>query len=265
MAHLKTNEIELYYHEKGNGEPLILIPGFAQYSRMWDGHIGPLSHIFHTVALDNRGSGQSSTPEGPYAVEDFARDIIALMDELKIDSAHLLGNSMGTAIALQLCSDYPERVKRVVLCAPFPKLTTLALYRTEVLTRALELGIDHRLFIEFPLPWLFSNQFFEDEKNIEQVMLFFLEDPYPQSLAAWKAQLAALSAFDIGERAHKIPHEILLLAGENDLLTPVDGAEWLCDQILNAQLTILKGQGHTLANEKQDEVISLAQKFLTGQ
>ncbi|NGX45842.1 MAG: 4,5:9,10-diseco-3-hydroxy-5,9,17-trioxoandrosta-1(10),2-diene-4-oate hydrolase [Chlamydiae bacterium] len=186
------------------------------------------------------------------------------MDELSIDSTHLIGNSMGTSISLQLCSDFPERIKRAVLCAPIPKLTTIARYRSQILTKALESGIDRRLFVELTLPWLFSNHMFEDPKITELLVVNFLEDPHPQPLEGWKAQLAALSAFEIGECAHKIPHEILLLAGENDLFTPPDGAEWLCDQILNAQLTILKGQGHAFIKEKQAEVLSLTQKFLTG-
>ncbi|NGX45843.1 MAG: Non-heme bromoperoxidase BPO-A2 [Chlamydiae bacterium] len=77
MSHFKNNGIELYYSEKGKGEPLILLPGFAQHSGIWKDWVSHLSSTFRTITIDNRGSGQSSCPTGPYKMEDFARDTVA--------------------------------------------------------------------------------------------------------------------------------------------------------------------------------------------
>lgn len=263
MPHIKANGINLYYQEKGKGTPLILLPGFGQHSAMWKAYVGPLSSQFRTITIDNRGSGQSAYPAEPYSMEDCARDTASLMDKLSITSAHLLSNSMGTAISLQMCLDFPDQVERVVLCAPFPTLNAIARYRTEVTTKLLETEVDPRLFAQLMLPWLFSNQFFKNRAKVDELVEDFINDPHTQLLEGWKAQLAALTGFDIGESAHKIPHEILLIAGENDLYTPLEGAEWLCDQILNAELNVLKGQGHAFSTEKAEEVLLLAQKFLT--
>ena len=121
MPQIKANGINLYYEEEGKGETLILIPGFTQHSGKFKAHLKVLRQVFHTIVIDNRGSGQSSCPDKSYLIEDFAQDTAALMDALNIEKAHLLGNSMGTCIALQLCLDHPNKVNKVCLCAPSPK------------------------------------------------------------------------------------------------------------------------------------------------
>ena len=82
---------------------------------------GPLAERFRVVAVDNRGTGRSAKPPGPYSIEQMAADVLGLMDQLDLPSAHLLDISMGGRIAMALALAQPKRVNRLVLVATSPR------------------------------------------------------------------------------------------------------------------------------------------------
>src|SRR5688572_27336729 len=99
------------YDESGTGPPILLIPGQGGYRRgclTW--LADTLASRFRVVAMDNRDAGESEPETEYYGLRDMAGDAAALLDALGIDRAHILGHSMGVAIALQLALDHPARV-----------------------------------------------------------------------------------------------------------------------------------------------------------
>ncbi len=114
--------VRLAYLEQGQGEPIILLHGgLADSEQNWVqfGIMDALAPDHRTIALDLRGHGRSDKPHG---VENYgrlmARDVLNLMDELKIDKAHLLGYSIGSLVALTLIADHPERVLSAAFGGP---------------------------------------------------------------------------------------------------------------------------------------------------
>ncbi len=98
----------------GQGHPVILIHGGFGDRRMWDQQFQELAAHYLVVRYDHRGFGRSSFPDQPYSpIEDLLR----LMEELKIQQAHVVGNSIGGSLALDFALQYPERVNRMVLVA----------------------------------------------------------------------------------------------------------------------------------------------------
>ena len=95
--------VDLYYESHGQGEPLIFVPSTAFSGEVWKPSQMPLAQSLNIVFHDPRGCGRSIAAQHVYTIEQMAADIVALMDHLKIPSAHLLGHSMGGRIAL--CSD----------------------------------------------------------------------------------------------------------------------------------------------------------------
>ena len=111
-------DIRMYYEVQGQGEPLLLIMGLGGHSLDW-GWILPqkLADRYKVIPFDNRGSGRSDQPAGPFTIEQMTSDTVGLMDFFGIDRAHIFGGSMGGMIALQMALDWPKRVDKLVLGA----------------------------------------------------------------------------------------------------------------------------------------------------
>lgn len=108
-------EIRLFYLEKGQGEPLILLHGNGESSAYFSGQMDAFSERYHVYALDTRGHGKTPRGEQPFTIRQFAEDLRGFMDEHHIPRAHLLGFSDGGNIAMVFAITYPDRVNRLIL------------------------------------------------------------------------------------------------------------------------------------------------------
>ncbi len=110
--------VDLYYESHGQGEPLVLVPATGFSADVWRSHQVPqLATAMRVITLDPRGCGRSSRVTGVCTIEQLACDVVALLDYLDIDSAHLLGHSMGGRIALAMTLNHPAKVKSLILAA----------------------------------------------------------------------------------------------------------------------------------------------------
>ena len=110
--------IDLYYETHGRGEPLVLIPSTAYGANVWEEcQIPALSKELQVITFDPRGCGRSSAPEGVYTIDQMGCDVAALLEHLGLESAHVLGHSMGGRIALALALAFPGRVRSLILAA----------------------------------------------------------------------------------------------------------------------------------------------------
>jgi len=115
MPTAKVNEINLCYKVSGNGQPLVLITGFASAQNVWFSQVRAFSKQYRVVTFDNRGFGKSEKPPGPYTTKMLASDTIALMDCLGIKKAHILGGSMGGMAAQEIAIEHPGRLEKLIL------------------------------------------------------------------------------------------------------------------------------------------------------
>lgn len=106
---------QLYYKEKGQGEPLILLHGNGENHEYFRNQIEYFSKSYRVIALDTRGHGKSPRGKAPFTIRQFAEDLREFMDEKKIEKAILLGFSDGGNIALIFALRYPQRVSRLIL------------------------------------------------------------------------------------------------------------------------------------------------------
>jgi pimeloyl-ACP methyl ester carboxylesterase len=111
-----VNGFGLYYESEGDGEPLVLIPGFAAGHEIWSGQVGPLSRNFRVITFDPRGIAASDKPEGPQSISLLAEDLAYLLLTLNIHSAHVLGVSFGGFVAQEFALKYPAMTRKLVLC-----------------------------------------------------------------------------------------------------------------------------------------------------
>ena len=108
-------DIDHYFIEKGNGEPMILLHGNGENCGYFRGQIGEFSKLYHVYAIDTRGHGKTPRGDKTFTIRQFADDLLVFMDEHQIEKTHLLGFSDGGNIAMIFAIRYPERVNRLIL------------------------------------------------------------------------------------------------------------------------------------------------------
>src|SRR4051794_38796854 len=111
---------ELSYKRAGKGEPLLLIQGMSGTHMTWGRpFLDELEESFDCIVFDNRGMGESGPARLPFTTADLAGDTVGLLDALGLESAHIVGISMGGMIAQELALDHPRRVRTLTIGASF--------------------------------------------------------------------------------------------------------------------------------------------------
>ena len=105
----------VHYYTSGSGFPLVLIHGVNWGSWTWEKVVEPLAKEYHVYSFDLPGSQTSDRPQGWTKVQDFSEGIVAFMDALKIDQAHLVGRAAGAIFSIDIAVNHPQRVKKLVL------------------------------------------------------------------------------------------------------------------------------------------------------
>lgn len=261
MPNIKINDIQMTYEIHGQGEPLVLIQGFTCNRLFWKDYLPLLSQHFQVLVFDNRGSGQTDAPAGPYNMKMLAKDTVELMHALKWESAYMIGHSMGGAIVQQICLDFPKAIKKGMVCASFNKVPPKSLLQIATRAKLAQSGLSRELLLTNSLPWLYSNDFLSNEENVKMAVGRALLDPYPQSITGFLAQADALRQYDNTHLLHQIQTPLLIVHGEEDIYTPIEGAEILASEIPNAELYIFERQGHVFTAEKMSEVVELIMQY----
>ena len=264
MATLDLGEVTLYYEEHGSGEPLLCIMGLAADTMAWTLQVPAFAERHRTVIFDNRDVGQSSHTDEDYEIADMANDALALADELSLDSFHLLGVSMGGAIAQELALRAPERVRTLTLAVSFAgggaygeALAENWGSRVMKLTR--EERVDELLLLTL------SEGFFATEGAVDFVRRMTLQNPNPQPPESFRRQLVASSRFEARDRLGALTMPVHVIGAEHDILIPVWKSKELADLIPGAKLTIIERAAHGMQLERAQEFNELVLDFIQDQ
>jgi pimeloyl-ACP methyl ester carboxylesterase len=119
MVRVAANGIDISYQEEGAGFPLILIHDLSDGSALWAPLMPKFSGHYRTIALEVRGHGESEKPDMPYSIQLFSEDLLCFLQNLKVPNAHVLGFSLGAAVAQQFTLDHSDKTGSLVLLSPF--------------------------------------------------------------------------------------------------------------------------------------------------
>jgi pyruvate dehydrogenase E2 component (dihydrolipoamide acetyltransferase) len=235
---------------EGEGDPLLLLPGFGTDVSVFARQIPPLAGRHRVLGVNPRGVGHSDAPELPsYSVTQAAADVAALVDE----PAHVVGTSLGAAAAIELALEHAERVRSLTLIAPFVSASARLLAVADAWA-GIAAAAAPELLARALLPWLFSTRYLEDEASRERTargLAASLARVRPATLpraAAGLREWSGTRTEDLG----RIAVPTLVVVAAEDLLTP--GAERIAQAIPGARCTLVSGAGHAVGIEDGEAV-----------
>jgi pimeloyl-ACP methyl ester carboxylesterase len=259
----KVNGISIAYRVQGEGPPLVLVMGYRLNSEAWPtSFIKQLARQFTVISLDNRGTGRSDKPIEGYAIANMARDVSALLDELGLAQVHMLGYSMGGAIAQEFVRQFPDRIKGLILCATMAGGSSATYAEASVVRVMRDLdGLTpeeaaRRIFGVTYAPGFLA----QHRKLVEEQMLREIALPTP--LHAADLQFQAFAEFDGSHALSDIRNPTLILTGDLDRLISPQNSRKLARLISDARLIVIPGGGHRVLWEATDECVSHIAGFL---
>lgn len=238
----------MYYEQVGQGPDLVFVGGLSADHTVWTIMVDMLAAHYRVLTFDNRGVGQTGAPPGPYSLAMMADDTAALLSALAIPRATLVGHSMGGAIVQQCCIAHPALVDQAIICASAVRVPLASRMHIESVIKLWEARVGYDLILETGLPWIFGENFLQDSIKVAIAMRGLLGNPHPQSLAAFKAQVAACLT-DLRPLLGTITAKTLVIAGADDLLTPVKCSREIHQGISGSRLMILEACGHMIPLE----------------
>ncbi len=247
----RAGGVRIVYEHRGSGPPLVLCHAFGVNRRMWDDPVGAFAATHQVITFDQRGCGESDHPvpeEGapdPYTIDTFSEDLAAVLDDLGIARARILGESMGGATALRFAIRFPERVETLILVS-----TMASRLHEKIVARAREV---ERIVTE---------------DGVAEAVRFYFRGPLLAGVPkgpAWNAQIERcaaaatpqgfLGAYRVAidrpsmvDGLGAIRSPALILVGEKDALY-LEDAELMRSRIPGARMVVMPGVGHAIHAE----------------
>ena len=268
MADATINGIRIHYNEMGEGDPLLLIMGFGMPGDAWLGSL-PFLQGFRAIFFDNRGTGQSDKPQGPYTIGQMAEDAAGLLNHLNIERAHVYGVSMGGMIAQELTLRHPSKVRSLVLGCTMCGGEHATMAEPQVIEVLIEtirgMGtMDPGMWVDRQLPLLFTPEWIAANPGIRELLMMGVQMMPPTPPDTAERAMQGLFGWSTYDRLASITAPTLIVHGDRDVLIPVANAHVLAKRIPGAKLHIVPGAGHGYPAQDPVGVHQLVTDFIRG-
>lgn len=260
MPVANLDKIDIYYEIHGTGQPIVLISGYASDHTYWNALVNMLAKKFQVLVFDNRAVGQTKDGNADFTLDLLAEDTIALINKLNIPQPHIVGHSMGGAIAQIVAKKYSDNVGKLIILNSLAKLNIRSSLVLENLFNMRKENVAIDLLIDSALPWLFSAEFLSNQTNVANYKNFLMANPYFQSLHDQARQLKALQLFDSTNWLHEIKNPALVLSSKEDILSLPSECEQLSKTMRHARFSTLPG-GHSTPIEHPESVCQVVFEF----
>jgi len=253
MPLARAGEVELSYERAGSGPPLLLIMGMSGTFDHWGApFLEDLRRDFDTIVYDHRGVGASTrlNGDGKLTIARMAQDAAGLLDALELDSAHVLGFSMGGMVAQELALAHPQRIRGLTLAGTYCGGEGSALMPEQTLQKLAE-GMssgDRARAVRAAWEANVSPSFAANEQAYERFHQIGLRRAVAMQVIM--AQMRAITRFDTSARLPELKPPALVVHGELDAMLPVQNGRMIAELIPGSRLEILDGVGHLFCWEQ---------------
>lgn len=245
MAYVRASDgVRLHYAESGrrSGPPVLMIQGLGADKHLWNLQRLALAPWYRTIAFDNRGAGRSDKPYGDYSLDQMADDAVAVLDHAGVESAHVIGASMGGAITQILALRHPERIRSLTLactaCGHHP-------WRKELLAEWADTAKSGGIgaMTAEAARWVIGPRSF---RRLAPAVGWLGPLALSRPAHAFAGQVAGILSIDdeIADRLGEITAPTLVMVGNQDILTPRGDSEEIASRIPTAELVVISGAAH---------------------
>lgn len=248
MPTFTSNDAIIHFQTFGDSSKpaLIFSNSLGTKLSMWQTQIDHFQKDHFVICYDTRGHGQSSTPQGPYNIDQLGQDVVNLIDHLKIEKADFCGISMGGLTGQWLAIHRPEHFNHVVVCNTAAKigeeqawLDRAKLVREQGLKPIAETAA---------LRW-FTEPFIQSQATI---VASLSNDLAASSAEGYASCCEALAKADLRDQLGKITIPVLIIAGQKDPVTTIIDGQYMLDRIANAQLVEINASHISNIEKPQD-------------
>ncbi len=255
LTFLSANGIVQHYalHDgaRANTPTIVFVNALGTDLRIWNAVLPALAGAYRVLVYDKRGHGLSDTPSGPYVIDDYVDDLIALLDGLGIDDIALVGLSMGGLIAQRLAVRFPERLRALVLSGTAARIGTDATWAARIadIENSGIAGVADAVLERWFTPAFRTGE--------------------AAALAGWRNMLtrtpvdgylgacAAIRTADLRPDARRIGTPTLCIVGDHDGSTPPDVVRETAVLIPGARFAVIENSGHIPAIEQPAALLAL--------
>lgn len=263
LKQAKVGRYSLRYLDVGQGTPVVLIHGLAGDYSAWNAQIEVLSQHYRVIAFDNRGAGLSTQVDEPVSTAELAVDTLQLMDHLQLPPAHVVGRSMGGAVAQHMALQAPERVISLTLCASFAQLDPLGrrvlLNMREALVWRMNWADHARHSVQNFVSADFFNRYPDRVAAIERLIGGETRMP-----ACYIRQNEACQQHDTSADLHRIRQPTLVMGGDSDPICSLTATRVLSEGLPNVRTEIFSQSSHFFLMEQPEKFIQLLTQWLAA-
>ena len=261
MPVVSTGEVELSYERSSSGPPLLMIMGMSGTALSWgEPFLEPLRQDFETIVYDHRGVGESSPMEEPFTIAQLAEDAAGLLDALELDSAHVVGISMGGMIAQELALAHPERIRTLTLGCTYCGGEGSSLTSLEVVQRMAEARTSGDRERAIRASWE-ANVSAGFAADVDAYAAFHTRSPARRvAIPVIVAQVQAIATHDTYARLPGLTTPTLVVHGTADEMLPVENGRLIAAQIPDSRLEIFDGVGHLFFWERPEHSAELVRE-----
>jgi poly(3-hydroxyalkanoate) depolymerase len=259
LTNVSAAGLRLRVGRHGTGRPLLLIPGIGAHLEMWAPFVG-LAGDRELIAFDPPGAGLSPRPRLPLSMRGLARVVADLLDALELERVDVLGYSFGGALAQEFARRAPDRVRRLVLCATGPGLGGSPPRPLAALMLATPARYYHPRLLALTVPHIAGGRTAREPHLLaEQAAARLSRRPAPLGYAY---QLWAGLGWSSLTWLHRVQHQTLIVAGDQDPTVPLRNARLLAARLPHARLHVVKGGGHLFLLDEPQNAAPAIRAFL---
>lgn len=265
MPRATVGDLNVVYDVHGTGEPVLMINGIGAPRGGWGMQVPAISREFQTITFDNRDVGETGPGSNTsnYAIRQFADDAAGLLDVLGIETAHIVGASMGGCIAQEFAFSHPDRTRSTTIICSWPQVDPWLAELWE--------QWEHLFAALGPVEWgrttwlwVFTHRAYRDPGFLAGLLEGAEADPKKQTLEMYLRQSHAAKTFDALDRLASISAPAHVICGEEDIFTPRRYSEQIAAAIPGAKLSVIPGAGHGMFWEATETFNELVMGFIRG-
>jgi len=260
MGFVKLNDAQLFYRWDGpeNAPVVIFSNSLGTTHEMWNGQVEAFTKHFRVLRYDNRGHGQSSVTPGPYSIEQLGRDVVGLLDAVKLDRVYFCGLSMGGMVGMYLGANAASRFHKIVLCSTAAMIGTPDTWNARI--TAVQQGGMKAVAGAVIERWLTAGYRAAHPRETSEA-LAMLESG---DAAGYVASCGAVRDMDFREKLSGVQAPTLVVSGTHDPVTPPADGRFLESHIRGAKYVELVA-AHLCNIEAREEFNRQVLSFLKSQ